>query len=108
MKDLERRQTPRMKIEGHAYINFDPNNGGIVLNVSSGGLCFHSFDPIKRNGPIAFWLSDHNERIEAIGELAWMDETQNGGIRSIALPPEAHQQIRNWMNQYAGPMTADG
>jgi len=65
MKGLERRQTPRTTIETHAYINIEPNNGGIVLNVSSGGLCFHSFDPVKRNGTIRFWFSDHNQRIDA-------------------------------------------
>lgn len=108
MKDLERRQTPRMKIEGHAYINIEPNNGGIVLNVSSGGLCFHSFDPVKRNGPVRFWFSDRNQRIEADGELAWMDETQKGGLRFTNLPPEARQQILSWMRQPAMPLAAGG
>ena len=98
MKGLERRQTPRTTIETHAYINIEPNNGGIVLNVSSGGLCFHSFDPVKRNGTIRFWFSDHNQRIDAEAELAWMDETQKGGLRFKTLPPEAHEQIRNWMS----------
>jgi len=108
MTGLERRQTPRTTIEKHAYINIEPNNGGIVLNVSSGGLCFHSFDPVKRNGPVRFWFSDHNQRIEADGELAWMDETQKGGLRFTALPPEAREQIRNWMSQPAMPPAADG
>jgi hypothetical protein len=88
-------------MERHAYINIEPNNGGIVLNVSSGGLCFHSFDAVKRNGTIRFWFSDHNQRIEANAELAWMDETQKGGLRFIALPPEAREQIGNWISQPA-------
>jgi len=107
MKGLERRQTPRTTIETHAYINIEPNNGGIVLNVSSGGLCFHSFDPVKRNGTIRFWFSDHNQRIDAEAELAWMDETQKGGLRFKTLPPEAHEQIRNWMSQSGKPLTAE-
>jgi len=104
----ERRQTPRTTMERHAYINIEPNNGGIVLNVSSGGLCFHSFDPVKRNGTIRFWFSDHDQRIEADGELAWMDETQKGGLRFLALPPEAREQIRNWLSQPRMPLDADG
>jgi hypothetical protein len=99
MTNLERRQTPRTTIARHAYINIEPNNGGIVLNVSDGGLCFHSFDPVQRNGKIRFWFSDHNRRIEASGALAWMDETQKGGLRFTALPADAHEQIRNWMSQ---------
>jgi hypothetical protein len=108
MTGPDRRQSPRITMERHAYINIEPNNGGIVLNVSSGGLCFHSFDPVKRNGTIRFWFSDQNQRIEADGELAWMDETQKGGLRFAALPPEAREQIRNWMSHPAMPVAADG
>src|SRR5579864_307860 len=97
----ERRQTPRTTMEKHTYINIEPNNGGIVLNVSSDGLCFHSFDPVKRNGTIRFWFSDHNQRIEGGAELAWMDETQKGGLRFTALPPEAREQISHWISQAA-------
>jgi hypothetical protein len=101
MKGLERRQTSRMTMEKHAYINIEPNNGGIVLNVSDGGLCFHSFDPVQRNGKIRFWFWDHNQRIEADGTLAWTDETQKGGLRFAALPAEAREKIRDWMSQPA-------
>jgi hypothetical protein len=102
----ERRQTYRTTLERHAYINIEPNNGGIVLNVSSDGLCFHSFDPVKRNGPIRFWFSDHHQRIEADAELAWMDETQKGGLRFRALPAEAREQINKWMGEPAVPRGA--
>jgi len=86
-------------MEKHAYINIEPNNGGIVLNVSDGGLCFHSFDPVQRNGKVRFWFWDHNQRIEADGTLAWTDETQKGGLRFTALPAEAREKIRDWMSQ---------
>jgi hypothetical protein len=103
----ERRQTRRTTLERHAYINIEPNNGGIVLNVSSDGLCFHSFDPIKRNGPVRFWFSDHHQRIEAAAELAWMDETQKGGLRFRALPAGAREQIDKWMSQPTVPRGAE-
>jgi hypothetical protein len=108
MTGLERRQSPRTTMERHAYINIEPDNGGIVLNVSSGGLCFHSFDPVKRNGAIRFWFSDHDRRIDAEAELAWTDETQKGGLRFKALSADAQQQIRNWMNQPAIEIGAQG
>jgi hypothetical protein len=108
MTGLERRQSPRTTMERHAYINIEPDNGGIVLNVSSGGLCFHSFDPVKRNGTVRFWFSDHDRRIDAEAELAWTDETQKGGLRFKALSADAQQQIRNWMNQPAIELSAEG
>jgi len=97
-------------MERHAYINIEPNNGGIVLNVSDGGLCFHSYDPVKpngNNGKIRFWFSDQNQRIEADSTLVWTDETQKGGLRFAALPPEAREKIRDWIKQPATPLPAD-
>ncbi len=109
MTNLERRQNPRTTIAGHAYVNIEPNNGGIVLNVSDGGLCFHSFDPVQKNGAIRFWFADHNRRIEAYGTLAWTDETHKGGMRFTTLPAEAREQIRSWMSQPATEIaTGDG
>ncbi|MFZ0522808.1 MAG: PilZ domain-containing protein [Candidatus Acidiferrales bacterium] len=96
----ERRQTMRTTLGSVVYINFDSDNGGIVLNVSEGGLCFHSVAPIQREGALRFWFSEHKQRIEADGEIAWIDETRKtGGLRFTALPAEGHEQIRNWISQ---------
>jgi hypothetical protein len=103
MTNLERRRTPRTAITGHAYVNIEPNNGGIVLNVSDEGLCFHSFDPVQRNGKVRFWFSDRNRRIEAQATLAWTDETQKAGLQFTTLPAEGREQIRKWMIQSATP-----
>ena len=97
-------------MDRHAYINIEPDNGGIVLNVSDGGLCFHSYDPVKpkgNSGKIRFWFSDQNQRIEADATLAWTDETQKGGLRFTALPAEAREKIRDWIIHPATPLPAD-
>jgi cell division protein FtsN len=98
----ERRQTTRTTLNSVVYINFDSDNGGIVLNVSEGGLCFHSVAPVQREGPIRFWFSERKQKIEADGEIAWIDESRKtGGLRFTALPAEGHEQIRNWISQPA-------
>src|SRR5580700_1411749 len=104
MTALDRRQTPRTTMAKHAYINIEPNNGGIVLNVSDGGLCFHSFDPVPPKGTIRFWFSENNQRIEATGAVTWTDETQKGGLRFTDLAVEARDKIRNWIGQPAVSM----
>lgn len=104
MTGPERRQTPRTTLDKHAYINIEPDNGGIVLNVSEGGLCFHSFDPLPKNGKVRFWFSDNGQRIEADGTVAWADETQKGGLRFTALGPEARERICDWMSHPATPL----
>jgi hypothetical protein len=83
----------------HAYINIEPNNGGIVLNVSDGGLCFHSFDPVKPNGTVRFWFSENNQRVEATGAVTWTDETQKGGLRFVDMPAEVREKIVKWIGQ---------
>jgi hypothetical protein len=108
LTNLERRQSPRTTITGHAYVNIEPNNGGIVLNVSDGGLCFHSFDPVQRNGKVRFWFAGNNRRIEADAALAWTDETHKGGLRFTTLPKEAREHIRQWMIQSATSAAGEG
>jgi hypothetical protein len=98
----ERRQTPRMTVEGLAYITLEPGNGGMILNVSEGGICFHAAIPVLKTGTLHFRLSEPNVQIEADGELAWSDETlKKGGLRFTNLSAETRQQIRHWINQPA-------
>lgn len=102
MSTPERRQVPRTAMERLACINLEPDNGGIVLNVSPDGLCFHSIAPVAKNGPLHFSLLEQTRRIAACGELTWTDEIQKvGGIRFTTLTDEAREQIQNWISQPA-------
>jgi cell division protein FtsN len=103
----ERRQAPRTTVNRLAYINFDSNNGAILLNVSAAGLCFHSVAPVQKSETIRFWFSEDNHRIEVDGQLAWIDEKQKtGGLRFTNLSNEARVQVRDWMSEPAMPATA--
>jgi cell division protein FtsN len=99
MTNPERRRTPRLTLEGLAYITLDPGNGGMILNVSEEGLCFRAVVPIQGRRTIHFCLSEPNVRIEADGELAWSDEThKKGGLRFTNISAESRQQIRHWIS----------
>ena len=112
----ERRHVPRIPVKGHAYVNLDANNGGVILNISEGGLCFQSAAAIHRTETIRLWFSYRSQPVEADGgltstkgisrfieaggELAWTDHTgKTGGLRFTNLPAEAREQIRDWMRQ---------
>lgn len=116
----ERRRAPRMKVTGLAYVNLEPDNGGIILDISEGGLCFQSTAPVKRTETIRFWFSYKGQRaesgrgmdrvetsgvsrlIEVGSELAWTDESQKrGGLRFNNLSDTAREQIRDWIRQPA-------
>ena len=97
MNGPERRQTPRETVERFAYINIEPSNGGSVLNVSEGGLCFHSIAPIHRSETICFWFREQDHRIEVQCDLVWMDKTQKTcGLRFTNLPQGAREPMRRW------------
>jgi hypothetical protein len=105
MSTPERRHLPRTTLERLAYIDIEPNNGGIVLNVSTEGLCFHSIAAVEKNGPLCFSLSEQNRRIAAHGELAWTDEIQKiGGVRFTTLTAETREQVQNWISQPASQL----
>lgn len=63
MQNIEHRQIPRTKLDQLAYIHIEPNNGGIILNVSGVGLGFHSMARVERNGPLRFIASHCKRRI---------------------------------------------
>jgi PilZ domain/SPOR domain len=104
----ERRRTPRIRPEGLAYINFEPDNGGIVLDISEDGLCFQAAAPVQPEEVIHFWFSAEGSRIAAHGRLAWIDDKRKtGGLRFNALSPEARRQIRIWITQSTMPFAAE-
>jgi len=119
----ERRHGPRMRVNGTAYVNLDPDNGGIILNISEGGLSFESRAPIERTETIRLWFSYGSRQIETgvdqewksqgdtsrvsrfieVGsELVWRDDTgKTGGIRFTNLSDQTRREIRDWMGQAA-------
>ena len=104
MSTPERRQGPRTTIERLAYIQIEPNNGGIVLNVSPDGLCFHSIAPVERNGEMRFSILNHRRRIDAKGTLVWTDELNKvAGVRFTTITSEAREQVETWISHPEDP-----
>jgi PilZ domain len=102
----ERRVSIRKPLERLAYISLPSNNGGLVFDVSEGGVGFHSIAPVKADGPIHFRFAvDSARRIRAVGELAWKDETgKTGGLRFTELPDDVREYIRAWLGQGKAPV----
>lgn len=101
MMPHERRLSTRKTPEHFAYLSLPMNNGGIVVDVSEGGLGFRAIAPVEADGPIHFRFAiDSDTRIKAVGELAWKDESGKiGGLRFTELSDEAREQIRVWASQ---------
>jgi hypothetical protein len=94
---LNLRKTPKHL----GYLSLPPDNGGVVLDVSEGGLGFQAIAPIRAKGPIQFRFAiDSATRIKAVGEVAWIDDTgKGGGLRFTQLPEGVREKIRDWVCQ---------
>jgi hypothetical protein len=94
--DRERRKSPRATLTKILYVNLDSGNGGIVLNISEGGLAFHSVAPLMHQGPVRLWFSLSNDnRFEVSGELVWSNQTKKtGGLRFTNLTDSDRAQLR--------------
>ena len=86
------------------FIQFDSEVAGKLVNVSEGGLGFETSSPLQCDGPTYFWFSlDLCDRIAAMAELAWTDDTKTtGGLKFIDLSEKARERINNWMTANSG------
>ena len=97
----DRRQAPRTKLVEIAYIGMGPDNGGLVLDVSDGGLSFHAVAPVRQAETIHFLLSQRgHSRIEGAGEVVWTNDMRTVcGLRFTSLSAGAREYLNNWTNQ---------
>lgn len=94
-----RRHSPRVRLNETIWINFGPGFGGVVLDVSEGGLQFKTHFPFRKSGSIKVGL-EFSEGSDAVGDLVWTDEScTTGGLRFRSVPQEIHDQIRAWLDQ---------
>jgi len=103
--ETERRHQPRKQPENLTYVHFEPENGGIVLNASEGGISFFAIAPLHQTGTIRFAiLPGTQERIMADGQVVWTDELKKvGGLSFAELAPDVRERVRCWLSQRAAP-----
>jgi hypothetical protein len=102
----DRRQSPRTKLAEIAYIGMGSENGGLVLDVSDGGLSFHAVAPVRQAETIHFLLSLRgHSRIEGAGEVVWTNEMRTVcGLRFTSLSGGAREYLNNWTNRSRKPV----
>jgi TonB family protein len=100
-KGLERRVYPRQSIQSLAYVELGEGNGGIVLNVSEGGMAVQAImslmnDELPR---VRVKLSHSNKGIEAEGRIAWSSDLRKlVGVEFVDLPQQARSLIQEWIS----------
>jgi len=97
----ERRQNPRHPVRPTEYIEIGDSNGGIILDISEGGMAVASAQALVGNQTLTFrfQLPRSLETIETSGEINWIGETKKrAGVRFVDLPVEAREQIHKWID----------
>jgi periplasmic protein TonB len=104
LQTSDRRRHARQRIKSLSYLDLGPGNGGIVLNISEGGLAVQAVgifidNPMLR---IDFQLPQSDQQLGANGLVAWTCEsTREAGIQFVDLPEESRTLIKEWVSKQA-------
>ena len=89
----------RRRILPIGYVELGQENGGILLNLSEGGLAVRSPLPLvsREFTGIRFQAPKAQAWLTASGRIVWLsDSKKEGGIQFTELPGDARQQIHKW------------
>ena len=98
---LDRRVYPRKRIIPLGYIQLGEDNGGIVLNLSEGGLAFTAAMIVVDDDlpSVRLQSPDAGQWVDVKGQIAWKSESnREAGIRFVSLTEAARLQLRNWIS----------
>lgn len=102
----ERRQHSRLQAKSLAYLDIGPDNGGIVLNLSEGGIAVQAAGPLSEEPLIGLRIQLPNsvKKLVASGKIAWRSESKKeAGLEFADLPEAARLQIREWLSSESPP-----
>jgi Tfp pilus assembly protein PilZ len=94
-----RRRYYRQKVHNLAYINLDHCNGGILRNVSEGGVAVQAVAPLTVNQQVhvRFELLNPRARVEAAGRVAWADPMGQAGVEFLGVSRRVQRLLKDWM-----------
>ncbi len=89
----------------------EKGNGGIILNISEGGVALHAVSEIPADElpNLRFQFSLEHPWIEAKGRIVWRSHSRrSAGVQFIDLPGSARERIRKWISQANEDLTPEG
>jgi TonB family protein len=104
--EKDRRLHARQRVHSLSYVKMGDSNGGIVLNISEGGISVQAAAVLDPTEPVTMWLEipKVRDRVEVTAEIAWLSASKKeAGLRFVDLPDSTLQQIRKWMAREASP-----
>ncbi len=100
----DRREHGRLTIDPTIFVRLNEKQGGLLFDISEGGLAFDGLTPKSRTAPISlnFHLPATNTTIEARARMVWIDRWNHRiGVRFLDLPEISRGQLRDWLSASA-------
>jgi outer membrane biosynthesis protein TonB/Tfp pilus assembly protein PilZ len=104
--DKDRRAHPRQRIHSLSYVKIGDGNGGIVLNISEGGISVQAAAVLEAGETLPIWLEipKVRNRLEVQAEIVWLGASRKeAGLRFVDLEESTLRKIRKWMEREASP-----
>jgi len=104
LEPSDRRRHVRRPVPSLAYIDLGENNGGIILNLSEGGLVVTSAAPLYADGRarLQFQLPGSSDRLKVDGEIAWISPSKKeAGLQFVDLSEDVRHRITSWISSQA-------
>ena len=98
---VEQRNHVRVQVKSVIYIELDGENGGLITNISEGGVAVQCAEPIAGElfSQMRFRFPRSENWIESRGTLVWLGKSgKEAGIQFLDLNADARQQIQQWVN----------
>jgi len=102
----ERRVHLRRPVPSLAYVDLGENNGGVIMNISEGGLALTSVAPLHTDAlaQMRFQLPGSSDWLEASGKIVRISVSKKeAGLRFGELSEDARNQIKGWISSNVSP-----
>jgi hypothetical protein len=99
-----RRRSDRQRVKTIAYIDLGSSNGGMLIDVSEGGLSFQGIHPLQAGQvfSVDFKLPGINQSFKSTGQIVWLnDSRKGGGLRFVEPLEETRNLLKGWLAEIA-------
>jgi hypothetical protein len=99
MNHLDRRNHLRHRISALTYVSLDNSAGGILLDISQGGMGVQLVGSFRRTQAVHFsvQLTGTAHRLSGTGEVAWANPGGRTGIKMLELSRESSHKLKEWL-----------
>ena len=89
----------RHKLRSLAYAKSEPGNGGILRDISDGGIALQLLSQLPPNQTVHLQLDLPSPRLhfEADGRVVWSDSLGQAGIVFLNLASRSHRLLKEWL-----------